>query len=100
MDSFKTIRFAMADIDYDGSVHGNVVWYTGTVDQAMRDTKYEGGKRCALFLYKDIRHLLKDTETFYTEKVGATREQFENDPVRCGIAYYKQPLAGGGWVFG
>lgn len=100
VDDVKEIHYAVASIDRNGVVIGNAVWYTGGVHEAMCRVKKEGEKRCALFLYKDIRHLLKDTETFYTEKVGATREQFENDPVRCGIAYYKQPLAGGGWVFG
>ena len=95
----KKIRYATAHFSKRGEVVGEIEWHTGTCEAALLQTRNGGDDRCAMFHYKDIRHLFPDTVTFFAEEVNATREQFEADPDRYGVCYYLQPFEGGRWTF-
>ena len=94
----KIIKYATA-IFVDGTAMADTLeWHTGTPTQAMERVKNNTGKPiCALFHYQDIKD---DTaQTFFPTEMEATREQFESDPALYGVCYYKQPFAGGTYVF-
>ena len=50
-----------------------------------------------LFYYKDIAPAIH--QTAFDHVMNATREQFESDPAKFGMAYYLQPFDGGQWIF-
>ena len=92
----KKIRYGIAKFLEDEVPDNSTVWYEDTFPDALAHVREDGqGQNCGFFLYSDIKEELGFTTI--ESIMFASREQFEANPIRFGICYYKD--ASGKWIF-
>ena len=96
----QKIRYAVAKLNQKfGKIEEeSIQWVEDKPSAAVEKMKKKNdGGLCAVFFYPDVAEIAGDG--YFKETMNATREQFEADPCKYGLALYKQPFGVGNWVF-
>ena len=93
----KSLKYGFGRFVSDRIDVQSVEWKEAPFSKVLDEMEKLNSSDCgALFFYEDVKDFVQSAISA-TAKT-ATREQFEADPAKYGVCFYKQPYTGQ-WVF-